>query len=81
MSPLKPSPVPPPAPQPDDDIYADMPALICGLCSNIFSKGGHLWETEHPSIDMCQCHHSPMELDSPISGPPSPVLDQWSRDG
>ena len=49
------------SPSPD---LADLPALICGACSLIFSKGGRLWEAEHPSevIGMCQCvpHDKPL---------------------
>ena len=32
-----------------------MPALVCGVCGKISSKGGYLWEEEHPSLEMCDC--------------------------
>jgi hypothetical protein len=40
--------------QTSDDIYADMPALECGTCNKVSSKGGYKWEDEHPSV-MCCC--------------------------
>mgnify|MGYP000583547903 CR=1 FL=1 len=38
-----------------DSNYDDMPALQCGSCSNISSKGGYKWEEENPSVIMCCC--------------------------
>ena len=35
--------------------YDDMPALQCGTCNNISSKGGYKWEEENPSVIMCCC--------------------------
>jgi hypothetical protein len=57
-------PTPPPSPA---DVFADMPALICCGCNKIFSKGGHLWEAEHPSEErgMCVCS----EVISPSKNP------------
>jgi hypothetical protein len=39
------------------DDYADMPALVCGDCGMINSKGGHAWEGKNPSElhGMCKC--------------------------
>tara|TARA_R110002074_G_scaffold250891_1_gene422515 strand:+ start:280 stop:624 length:345 start_codon:yes stop_codon:yes gene_type:complete len=38
-----------------DNSFDDMPALECGTCNNISSKGGCKWEEENPSVLMCCC--------------------------
>jgi hypothetical protein len=37
-----------------DDCH-DMPCLLCGKCDKVSSKGGSSWESENPSIKMCDC--------------------------
>lgn len=56
--PIIPNPTPIPSPSPDEDDYAEMPALLCCKCNMIHSKGGYIWEAEHPSElhGMCNCH-------------------------
>jgi hypothetical protein len=38
-----------------DDLPDDLPALICISCDKVATIGGHLWEDEHPSTEMCDC--------------------------
>ena len=38
-----------------DSDYEDMPALLCGRCNRVASKGGSKWEKKNKSTHFCNC--------------------------
>ena len=40
------------------DPYADMPSLMCGICSKVVTPGGSEWQREHPDEPQCTCERA-----------------------